>query len=116
MLKLTPAYDICSQPRTGGEATQAMLIQGETRMSRLIECINAAPQFLLSKAGAIQITEEIANSIISNWEDVCEESEVSQVGRKLFSNHQFFNRFAFENLDDDSKNIEKLASRFRRRS
>jgi len=27
-LALTPAYDICPQPRTGNEASQAMLIAG----------------------------------------------------------------------------------------
>ena len=33
MLTLSPAYDICPQGRTGNEATQAMLIKGDNRMS-----------------------------------------------------------------------------------
>ena len=114
MLALTPAYDICPQSRTGGEATQAMLIQGETRLSRFKECINAAPQFLLSEKEAIQIIEEIAISIIGNWGDICKESEISTVDRKLLGSHQFFNPFAFENLEEDSKHLEKLASKFRK--
>ncbi len=49
MLKLTPAYDICPQCRTGKEATQAMLIKGETRASTLATCLGAAPDFLLKE-------------------------------------------------------------------
>ena len=33
MLSLTPAYDICPQPRTGNIATQAMLILGNNNKS-----------------------------------------------------------------------------------
>ena len=41
MLTLTPGYDICPQGRTGNEASQAMLISGNNRMSRVISCIEA---------------------------------------------------------------------------
>lgn len=113
MLKLTPAYDICPQPRTGGEASQAMLIQGNSRMSRLSLCIAAAAQFQLSKKNAIQIIEEIAQSLIDNWYDVCEEAQLSQVDKNIFKSNQFFNPYAFENLDSDSKHIEKLFKKFK---
>lgn len=112
MLKLTPAYDICPQPRTGGEASQAMLIHGSNRMSQLRECIAAAPQFQLSRKDAIMTIEDIANKIIKNWKTVCEEAELSQVDKNLFRSHQFFNSYAFENLEDDSLKIEKLAKKF----
>jgi serine/threonine-protein kinase HipA len=56
-LTLTPAYDICPQGRTGGEATQAMLITGNRRLSQLTLCLEAAPQFLLSAARARDIME-----------------------------------------------------------
>lgn len=43
MLTLTPAYDICPQPRSGGEASQAMAIGPDGfRMSQLTGCIEAA--------------------------------------------------------------------------
>lgn len=112
MLRLTPAYDICPQPRTGGTASQAMFIYDGKNASQIRECIVAAPQFQLSKREAISIIEEIANSIVDNWKVVCEESEVSKVDKNLFSKNQFFNSFAFENLDDDSKRLEKLAQKF----
>ena len=44
-LNLTPAYDICPQQRAGNEATQAMLIIGDQRFSRLSVCLKAAPVF-----------------------------------------------------------------------
>jgi len=113
MLKLTPAYDICPQPRTGGEASQAMLIHNNNRMSQLRECIVAAAQFQLSRKVAIELVEEIASIIIDNWKATCEESQLSPIDRKMLSSHQFFNPFAFENLDDDSKHLQKLAQKFR---
>lgn len=57
MLSLTPAYDLCPQGRSGNEATQAMLIKGDGRHSTLANCLNAAPQFLLTEAAAISIIE-----------------------------------------------------------
>ncbi len=114
MLTLTPAYDICPQPRTGRTATQAMFIHGNNRMSQLRECINSAAQFQLSKIEAITIIEEIADSFVLSWRNVCEESELSPVDRKIFSANQFFNPFAFENLDDDSKHLDKIAQKFRK--
>ncbi len=116
MLTLTPAYDICPQPRTGRTATQAMFISGNSRMSQLRECINAAAQFQLSKKEAIAIIEEIANSFVLNWESVCEESELLPIDRKIFGANQFFNPFAFENLDDESQHLDKIAQKFRKLS
>jgi serine/threonine-protein kinase HipA len=48
MLRLTPAYDICPQGRTGREATQAMLITGNNRLSKLKSCLDSAHHFQLS--------------------------------------------------------------------
>src|SRR5271166_5020581 len=46
-LSLTPTYDVCPQARSGGEATQAMLIMGEQRTSQIALCLKAAPLFLV---------------------------------------------------------------------
>jgi len=40
---------------TGGEASQAMLILGNERASRISLCLKAAPLFLLGEREAIQI-------------------------------------------------------------
>lgn len=113
MLNLTPAYDICPQSRTGGISSQSMFIYNNINASQLTECIAAAPQFKLSRQKAILIIEEIAEILISNWKSLCEESELSQIDQNLFRSNQFFNRFAFENLEADCKYLEKLAEKFR---
>ena len=95
-LSLTPAYDICPQGRAGNEATQAMLISGENRLSNLKSCIDAAPHFLLSEDEAKAIFDKQCEAIEANWEKVCDEANLSTVDRKLFWKRQFLNPFVFE--------------------
>jgi serine/threonine-protein kinase HipA len=95
-LSLTPAYDICPQGRTGSEATQAMLITGENRLSKLKFCLDAAPHFLLSEEEVKAIFEKQREAIEANWEKVCDEASLSTVDQKLFWKRQFLNPFAFE--------------------
>ncbi len=56
-LCLTPAYDLCSQNRTGSEATQAMLISGNNRPSKLKSCLDARTHFLISENEAKTIVD-----------------------------------------------------------
>ena len=95
-LQLTPAYDICPQGRAGNEATQAMLISSNNRLSKLSSCRVAAPNFLLSKKEAKAIFDRQRDAIESNWDEVCDEAALSAVDRKLFWKRQFLNPFAFE--------------------
>jgi len=100
MLTLTPAYDICPQNRAGGEATQAMLIVGSNRYSKLNVCINAAHHFHLSADEAHEIIAHQKTVIEENWDAVCDEAKLSEVDRKLFWRRQFLNPYAFEGLED----------------
>ena len=95
-LRLTPAYDICPQSRTGHEATQAMLISGDGRLSKLASCLNAAPHFLLTQADAKAVFNKQREAIENHWEQVCDEASLSTVDRKLLWKRQFLNPFAFE--------------------
>lgn len=95
-LALTPAYDICPQGRTGDEASQAMLIRGEERMSRLSLCLDAALQFQLSKAEALEIIENQVQVITDNWTLICDEADLSDIDRALFWKRQFLNPYAFD--------------------
>jgi serine/threonine-protein kinase HipA len=95
-LALTPAYDICPQQRAGNEATQAMLIIGDQRFSRLSVCLTAAPVFLLSAEAAGAIVTDQVKTILAQWEVVCNEAGLSVVDRQLFWRRQFLNPFAFE--------------------
>lgn len=101
-LRLTPAYDICPQARTGREASQAMLIADDVRESRLHHCVDNAHHFLLKKKDSIQIIEKQIQTILENWNRVCEEAEVSPVDKNLFWRGQFLNPFAFEGLKGEA--------------
>ena len=94
-LRLTPAYDICPQPRTGNEASQAMLIHGRNRMSQLSVCLTSAPNFLLSSENARSIIRGQVLVIRENWSRVCDEAELTEADRRLFWGRQFLNPFAF---------------------
>lgn len=95
-LTLTPAYDICPQGRTGNEATQAMLIAGNDRQSRLSVCIGAAAQFQLRTEEAIAIIERQIITVRDRWTDVCDEGGLTEIDRNLLWRRQFFNPYAFE--------------------
>lgn len=101
MLSLTPAYDICPQSRAGNEASQAMLIFGDNRMSKISSCIEAAHHFLLSPEEALEIMAHQKKIIEENWALVCDEAELNQADRNLFWNRQFLNPYAFEGLTDE---------------
>ena len=100
MLTLTPAYDICPQNRAGGEATQAMLIVGSNRFSKLNVCIEAARHFHLSGDEAYEVIAHQKTIIEENWGAVCDEAKLSEIDRKLFWHRQFLNPFAFEGLEN----------------
>jgi serine/threonine-protein kinase HipA len=101
MLSLTPAYDICPQLRTGGQASQAMLIQGNLNASQLATCLQAAPNFLLSAVEAKQIILQQIAAIKANWDSVCDEAKLNTGERGILWNGAFLKRFAFEGLDDE---------------
>jgi serine/threonine-protein kinase HipA len=96
VLSLTPAYDVCPQARTGGEANQAMLITGNDRLSQIAVCLKAAPTFLLSPREAIAIARRQITAIRNHWEPVCREATMTEVDRNLLWRRQFLNPFAFE--------------------
>jgi len=95
-LTLTPAYDICPQNRAGNEATQAMLVVGDSRFSQLKTCLDAAPHFLLSENEAVGIFDRTETVIRENWDVVCEEAELSTVDKALMWKRQFLNPFSTE--------------------
>jgi len=95
-LALTPAYDICPQARTGREANQAMLIDGDDRRSRLETCRNAAARFLLSDSKARSIIDGQIAEIRNAWAMVCDEAAMSAVDRAFLWERQFLNPYALE--------------------
>lgn len=95
-LSLTPAYDICPQNRAGNEATQAMLIVGNSRYSQLKTCKEAANFFLLTNDDAAGIIDKVITAIRDNWDTICEEAQLTPVDKKLMWQRQFLNPFSTE--------------------
>ena len=95
-LTLTPAYDICPQARTGREANQAMLIDGDDRRSRLETCRRTAARFLLSDTQARRIIDGQIAQIRDGWDAVCNEADMSAVDRAFLWERQFLNAYALE--------------------
>lgn len=110
-LELTPAYDICPQNRTGHEASQAMLIVGDNRMSRISSCLDAAANFLLSHLEAIDIVEGQLSCIIANWHAVCDEVSLTETDRAFLWRRQFLNPYAFEDLEGDAGYLKDIVDR-----
>lgn len=104
-LRLTPAYDICPQNRAGNEATQAMLITGENRMSNLAVCLSAAAKFLLSEQEAIELISHSIRTVQENWDEICSEASLSEVDRNLLWRRMFLNPFIFEGAPDAIVNL-----------
>jgi serine/threonine-protein kinase HipA len=108
-LSLTPAYDICPQARTGGEATQAMLITGNDHLSQIAVCLKAAPSFLLSNDEALSLAEHQIKIITAKWGSVCDEAKLSAIDRSFFWRRQFFNPFAFEGAPSNLRELVEVS-------
>lgn len=100
-LKLTPAYDICPQPRSGGEATQAMLIKGDDRRALLALCVDAAPAFHLKTDEARRLIQAQIKTIVATWPKIAEEAQLSEVERQGFWRRQFLNPYAFQGASQE---------------
>jgi serine/threonine-protein kinase HipA len=93
-LSLTPAYDICPQGRTGNEASQAMMISDNNKLSQLKTCLETAHNFLLSQDEAKEIFDHQIQTITDNWEAVCDEATLNEVDRRLLWSRQFLNPYS----------------------
>ena len=96
-LALTPAYDVCPQPRSGGEASQAMALRRDGfRLSQVAACVEAAAAFRLTETEAREIVDHQIDSIETRWEEMCDLAELSRVDRDYFWKRQFLNPFALQ--------------------
>ncbi len=96
-LTLTPAYDICPQPRSGGEATQAMAIRRDGyRYSQLAGCLTAASDYLLSKTEAEEIINHQIRTIRSEWHEAAEAARLTAAERSQLWGRQILNPYALQ--------------------
>jgi serine/threonine-protein kinase HipA len=96
-LSLTPAYDICPQLRSGGEAAQIMAIGRDGwRMSQVAGCVARASTYLLSEADAREIVDHQIETVEGQWDEVCDLAQLTEVDRATFWKRQFLNPYALE--------------------
>ena len=97
VLALTPAYDICPQLRSGGEAAQLMAIGRDGwRMSQVSGCVERASTYLLSESEAQTIVDGQIATIEEQWDEVCDLAGLAEGARAAFRSRQFLNPYALE--------------------
>ena len=100
MLTLTPAYDICTYLRGGGEVRQAMIVgppEDPYRFSQIAGCLRYAGVYGLSVEEGREIFEQQLATIEAHWEDVCDEAGLTRVDRAMFR-RVFPHPYALEGL------------------
>ncbi len=97
-LRLTPAYDVCPQARSGGETRQAMAIGADGwRFSQLAGCVARAGEYLLGRdpeRQAREIVDHQLATIHERWDEICDEARLTKSQRDAFWGRQFLNPYA----------------------
>ena len=96
-LTLTPAYDICPQARTGGEATQSMEIAPTgQRFSQFATCLAAANKYVLTPGEAREVIDLQLEVITTHWNEAADAARLTRAERVALWGRQILNPFAFE--------------------
>ena len=96
---------VAPTPWISWEASQAMLIVDDRRMSNLAVCLEAAPHFQLKRNSAEDIIAAQISVIRAEWTGVCEEAGLSEVEQNLFSQRMFLNPFIFEGAPERLRSL-----------
>ncbi|GAA1872668.1 HipA domain-containing protein [Myceligenerans crystallogenes] len=95
-LTLTPAYDLCPQPRSGNETAQAMAIGRDgSRDSRFSVCVAAAGEYLLDKSDAQEVVDHVVGTIDERWPEAADTARLTQVERDRLWHRQILNESVF---------------------
>ena len=93
-LTLTPAYDLCPQPRSGEQAAQAMAIGRDgARASQLRVCLDAAADYQLDAAQARDIIDGQLHVIQDEWADAADAAQLTALERQQLWHRQILNPF-----------------------
>ncbi|TVZ03039.1 type II toxin-antitoxin system HipA family toxin [Trebonia kvetii] len=95
-LTLTPAYDICPQPRSVPQANQAMAIgRAGERSSQLSTCLGASEVYLLAAAEAKAIIDTQVEIIRTQWRDAADTAQLTELDRRQLFGREILNEFVF---------------------
>jgi serine/threonine-protein kinase HipA len=94
-LELTPAYDICPQPRVGEETAQAMAIGADgDRRSQVATCVAAAHVYELDEGDARDIIDQQLTVIHDQWADAADRARLTAAERRWLWGRQIVNPYA----------------------
>lgn len=94
-LRLSPAYDICPQARSGSIASQAMAYRDDgCRDARVSELIAACATYHVKPIEARAIVEHQIATIRHEWDEVCDLAELTSLERDAFMGAQFLNPYS----------------------
>lgn len=93
-LTLTPAYDICPQPRSVPQGSQAMAIgrNGE-RSSQLATCLAACEVYLLDTSQAQSIIDAQIEVIRTQWDEAADTAGLTELERRQLFEREILNPF-----------------------
>ncbi|TGG93894.1 type II toxin-antitoxin system HipA family toxin [Natronospirillum operosum] len=97
-LELTPAYDVCPQPRTGVSADQAMIVGAWGRQSNLQNALSECERFGLGIDEATEIVETMTATVRNHWEQVFADSGVPEGDRQYLSRATILGESVFYEL------------------
>jgi serine/threonine-protein kinase HipA len=94
-LRLTPAYDLCPQPRSGETSAQAMAFDrvGQ-RDSSFAALLNACAVYGLSKAEGREIIDHQIDAVQRDFSEVADLVRLTQAQRNFLWHRQILNPFA----------------------
>ena len=99
-LRLTPAYDICPQLRTGQEATQAMDIGGTAgNAATLANVLSVCGKFQLPESDARIIIEQLIATVEDNWGKVCDEADLAVIERDRLWGQALLNPYCLQDWE-----------------
>ena len=102
-IKLTPAYDICPQNRSGGEASHGMKMYNGSNLSKIKVCVQSAADFGIGEEQAISIISAQIEVIANHFDAVCDEINVPPITKKILWRRAILNPYiftdGFEHLD-----------------
>lgn len=101
-LRLTPAYDLCPQPRSGEVASQAMAIgRGGERASHVRVCLEAASVYHLDPAAAVEIIDHQLSVIEDQWDDAAEVAQLTALEKRQLWQRQILNPYIRDGYGTD---------------
>jgi serine/threonine-protein kinase HipA len=94
-LTLTPAYDLEPVQRNTPVASHAIGLTRTEHHSQLRFCLDAAPEFHITRSDAKAVIDDIVTTIEQKWDDVCDQARLTRAERTALYGREFLNEYIF---------------------